>query len=119
MRNYVLTKWVRIYPLPFDPNFFYVVCGGKDPDQFNFYVQRALELAFLTPGNYTIVEDDTLYFELNDANFVKLINQNSGQFWTQSHLNTQFAPINNSETLYDVTMTGAEGSPRSTWSHGH
>jgi hypothetical protein len=119
MRNYILTKWVRIYPLPFNATSFYVVCGGADEDQFNYYVQRALALAFLTPGNYEIVEDDRLYFELNDANFVKLINQNSGQFWTQSHLNDVFALIPNSETLYDVTMTGAEGSPRSTWSHGH
>jgi hypothetical protein len=82
-------------------------------------VQRAIALAFLTPGNYTIVEDDSLYFELNDANFVTLINQNSGQFWTQSRLNDQFATIPNSELLYDITKTGAEGSPRPTWSHGH
>lgn len=99
--------------------FFYVVCGGADEDQFRFYVQRALDLAFLTPGNYTIVEDDTLYFELDDAFFVTLINQNSGQFWTQSHLNNVFPPNANSETLYEQTRTGAEGSPRKTWSHGH
>jgi hypothetical protein len=119
MRNYIRTKWVRIYPLPLDPNFFYVVCGGKDEDQFNFYVQRAINLAALAPGHYTIVPDFDLYFLLDDENFVILINQNSGQFWTQTHLNNVFAPIPNSDLLYDVTRVQIEGSPRPTWSHGH
>lgn len=116
MRNYFKILCLRLYPAPFDPFTFYVVFGADD-DSLSFY-KRRLE-AFIGQQLSTPAGSQIIWFELNEENFVRLLNIASGQIWGQTRLNDVF-PIDPSlESLYDMTRVKAEGSPRKEWSGGH
>jgi len=115
MRNYFKMRSLKLWPLPFDQFNFYVVVGGDD-DQLRFYQQRLMNSV---GGEFLVSEPAVIWFELDQENFGKLLNQAWGTIWTQTHLNNVFPPIDDNETLYDMTRVITEGSPRKTWSHGH
>jgi hypothetical protein len=122
MRNYFKMQALRIYPLQafpppphIDPNTFYVVFGGTDDDLF----ARQVALTQLVGGDFSYGLPTIIWFELDQQFFSNLLAQASGQIWTQTHLNDIFPSDPNTPLLYDQTRVEIEGSPRSTWSHGH
>jgi hypothetical protein len=127
MRNYFKTRAIRIYPYsptngqpaP-DPDVFYIAFGGTDENLFKYQVLTQQFLLTVEPTYLFFVSAPAvIWFELNLENFSKLLNQASGQIWSQTRANTgPFPPDQYHELLYDMTAVEQEGSPRSTWSHG-
>lgn len=119
MRNYFKLRALRIYPVsppnPPDPDVFYVVFGSTDENLL--YYQLKLEA--LVGGEFVIGAPAVIWFELDLENFSMLVNEASGNIWTQTRLNDRFAADPNLPLLYDMTRVEVEGSPRPTWSHGH
>lgn len=121
MRNYYEIQCLRLYPLPFDPETFYVVFGGDD-DSLLYYSNRlqALVRANDPTVQFQIAPPSIIWFELDQANFVRILNLASGTIWNQTRLNNVFPLLPDSETLYDSTkVKPAQKSPRKEWSHGH
>lgn len=119
MRNYFKARALRLYPYsppdPPDPEVFYVVFGTTDEDLL-FY---QLKLYALIGGDFLAGAPATIWFELNLENFSMLLNQAPGEIWTQTRLNDLFPNDPDTPLLFDMTRVESEGSPRSTWSHGH
>lgn len=120
MRNYIRLRCLRLYPLPFDPDTFYVVFGGTDENLIYWKDKTIAEInefpPITGPVQFEIPEPSVIWFELDQENLAQLVNIYAGQVWTDTRLNDRFA---SQGRLYDMTKVEVQGSPRKVWSHGH
>jgi hypothetical protein len=127
VRNYIRVRCVRIEsripPAPFDPLSFYVLFGGDDENLVSWVNRFKAYIASVSPTQILqVLEPSVIWFELNQDNFMMLLNVASGSIFDLTRLSPFFAqdvPFIPPFDLSGMTRVESEGSPRATWSHGH